>query len=244
MVAVPMHMQGKPRVAGSLVEKEIRYLSEALDKPERPFVVILGGAKVSDKLPAIEHLLPKADHILIGGAMAYTFLKAQGTNVGDSRVEEDRLQDARRIVALAADSGCRLHLPIDHLACTRFSEHDGEHKSFEGAIGEGFMGLDIGPKTRDDYATVIGKAKTIVWNGPMGVFEWSAFSVGTKQIAMAIADATAKDATSIVGGGDSAAAAEQFGIADKLSHVSTGGGASLEMLSGNKFESVELLDDA
>lgn len=244
MVAVPRQMQGKPRVCGSLVEKEIRYLSDALEKPARPFVVILGGAKVSDKLPAIEHLLPKADHILVGGAMAYTFLKVQGTSVGSSRVEEDRLEDARRIVALAADSGCTLHLPVDHLASTHFSEHEGEHKTFDGAIESGFMGLDIGPKTRDKYATVIGSAKTIVWNGPMGVFEWSAFSVGTKQVAKAIADATANGATSIVGGGDSAAAAEQFGIADKLSHVSTGGGASLEMLSGNRFESVDLLDDA
>lgn len=244
MVAVPRQMQGKPRVCGSLVEKEIRYLSDALEKPARPFVVILGGAKVSDKLPAIEHLLPKADHILVGGAMAYTFLKAQGTSVGSSRVEEDRLEDARRIVALAADSGCTLHLPVDHLASTHFSEHEGEHKTFEGAIENGFMGLDIGPKTRDNYATLIGSAKTIVWNGPMGVFEWSAFAVGTKQVAKAIADATANGATSIVGGGDSAAAAEQFGIADKLSHVSTGGGASLEMLSGNRFESVDLLDDA
>ena len=244
MVAVPRQMQGKPRVCGSLVEKEIRYLSDALEKPARPFVVILGGAKVSDKLPAIEHLLPKADHILVGGAMAYTFLKAQGTGVGSSRVEEDRLEDAQRIVSLAADSGCTLHLPVDHLACTHFSEHEGDHKNFDGAIGDGYMGLDIGPKTRDNYATVIGAAKTIVWNGPMGVFEWSAFSVGTKQVAKAIADATAKGVTSIVGGGDSAAAAEQFGIADKLSHVSTGGGASLEMLSGNRFESVDLLDDA
>lgn len=244
MVAVPRQMQGMPRVCGSLVEKEIRYLSDALDKPARPFVVILGGAKVSDKLPAIEHLLPKADHILVGGAMAYTFLKAKGTSVGSSRVEEDRLEDARRIIALAENSGCTLHLPVDHLASTHFSEHEGENKSFLGAIEDGYMGLDIGPKTRDKYATVIGSAKTIVWNGPMGVFEWSAFSVGTKQVAKAIADATANGATSIVGGGDSAAAAEQFGIADKLSHVSTGGGASLEMLSGNRFESVDLLDDA
>ena len=244
MVAVPQALAGKPRTVGNLVEKEIRYLSDALEDPARPFVVVLGGAKVSDKLPAIENLLPKADHILIGGAMAYTFLKAKGVAVGDSRVEEDRLDDAKRTLDAAEESGCELHLPSDHLCSTAFDEKTGEHKTFAGEIGAGFMGLDIGPDTREAYAKVLTGAKTIVWNGPMGVFEWANFAVGTKQVAEAIVAATKSGATSVVGGGDSAAAAEQFGIAGDLSHVSTGGGASLEMLSGKPFESVDLLDDA
>jgi phosphoglycerate kinase len=244
MVAVPKAMHGKPRVAGSLVEKEIRYLQEALESPKRPFVVVLGGAKVSDKLPAIDHLMNLADTIVIGGAMAYTFLKAQGTAVGASRVEEDMLDQARTMLAKANDAGCDILLPLDHVCSTTFSDETGEHKTFEGDIGDGFMGLDIGPKTRDRYASAVRDAGAIVWNGPMGVFEWAVFAVGTKHLADAIASATKAGAISIVGGGDSAAAAEQFGVADALSHVSTGGGASLEMLSGNTFESVELLDDA
>jgi phosphoglycerate kinase len=243
MVAVPKAMHGKPRVCGSLVQKEIRYLTDHLENPARPFVVILGGAKVSDKLPAVAHLVPRADAVIIGGAMAYTFLKAQGTDVGASRVELDKLDDARAALALSANGECQVHLPSDHVCSTKFDEHAGENKTFEGAIPAGFMGLDIGPKTRDRFAQIIAKAKTIVWNGPMGVFEWSLFAVGTRQVAEAIADATAKGAVSIVGGGDSAAAAEQFGIADKLTHVSTGGGASLALLSGEKFQSVDLLDD-
>lgn len=242
MVAVPRAMQGKPRVCGSLVEKEIRFLSDALAEPERPFVVVLGGAKVSDKLPAIEFLLPRADSILIGGAMAYTFLKAMGTKVGTSRVEEDRLEDAKRIVASAKDQDCELLLPTDHVCSTTFDEKTGDNQTFEGDIGDGYMGLDIGPATRDRYSEVLRKARTIVWNGPMGVFEWGLFAVGTKQLAHAIVDATKDGATSIVGGGDSAAAAEVFGVAERLTHVSTGGGASLEMLSGHEFESVEVLD--
>ncbi len=242
MVAVPRAMQGKPRVCGSLVEKEIRFLSDALAEPERPFVVVLGGAKVSDKLPAIEFLLPRADSILIGGAMAYTFLKAMGTKVGTSRVEEDRLEDAKRIVASAKDQDCELLLPTDHVCSTTFDEKTGDNQTFEGDIGDGYMGLDIGPATRDRYSEVLRKARTIVWNGPMGVFEWGLFAVGTKQLAHAIVDATKDGATSIVGGGDSAAAAEVFGVAERLTHVSTGGGASLEMLSGHQFESVEVLD--
>ena len=243
MVAVPRAMPGKPRVCCSLVEKEIRFLSDALADPERPFVVVLGGAKVSDKVPAIEFLLRRANAILVGGAMAYTFLKAMGTSVGTSRVEEDRLEDAKRIVAAAKDQGCDLHLPVDHVCSTTFDEKTGDNRTFEGDIGDGYMGLDIGPATRDRYSEVLRKARTIVWNGPMGVFEWSLFAVGTKQVARAIVEATTHGAISIVGGGDSAAAAEQFGVADRLTHVSTGGGASLEMLSGHQFESVAVLDD-
>ncbi len=243
MVGCPKLMTGKPRCCGFLVEKEIRYLSEAVRAPKKPFAVVLGGAKVSDKLPAIEFLLPKADTIVIGGAMAYTFLKAQGHKVGSSRVEEERLDDARKILAMAKSQGRELLLPVDHV-CGKAFEENTVSEVFTGDIGDGWMGLDIGPKTIAKYADTLRKSRTIVWNGPMGVFEWAKFAEGTKSVAHAIVEATKASATSIVGGGDSAAAAEQFGVADKLSHVSTGGGASLEMLSGKKFESVELLDEA
>jgi phosphoglycerate kinase len=265
MVAAPKAMAGKPRVCGFLVEKEIRYLSDALAHPKRPFVVVLGGAKVSDKLPAIEFLLPKADAIIVGGAMAYTFLKAQGKAVGASRVEEDRLAEAKKILDHAASasstktsgtgvppvspqptssSTCKIYLPTDHVCAQKFEENPAEVKTFAGDIAAGWMGLDIGPKTQGEYASVLKSAKTVVWNGPMGVFEWAKFSAGTKAVGQALVDATNAGATTIVGGGDSAAAAEEFGIAEKLSHVSTGGGASLEMLSGKRFESVDLLDEA
>jgi phosphoglycerate kinase len=244
MVALPQAMAGKPRVSGFLVEKEIRYLSEALAHPAKPFTVVLGGAKVSDKLPAIEHLLPKADHIIVGGAMAYTFLKALGHRVGSSRVEEDRIADAKRILALAGESKTDLHLPVDHVCSTAFSESVGDIGEFEDHIPDGSMGLDIGPKTRHKFSQVIKSSKTIVWNGPMGVFEWRPFRMGTRVVAEAIAEATAAGAVSIVGGGDSAAAAEVFGVADRLTHVSTGGGASLEMLEGKPFQAVALLDNA
>lgn len=244
MVAVPRAMGDAPKVVGFLVEKEIKYLDEKLGEPARPFVVVLGGAKVSDKLPAITNLLDKADHILIGGAMAYTFIKALGHNVGDSRVEADRVDDAKKMIDHAANHHVDLHLPTDHVCSTQFEESMGDIEVFEDEIKDGFMGLDIGPKTQGHYAGVIRGAKTVVWNGPMGVFEWRPFRVGTKTIADAMAQATAQGATTIVGGGDSAAAAEEFGVADKLSHVSTGGGASLAMLEGKSFAAVELLDDA
>lgn len=243
MVAVPMAMAGRPRVCGLLVQKELRYLGDALASPTRPFVVILGGAKVADKIPLIDNLLPRTDAILIGGAMAYTFLKVRGVAVGASRVEEDRIADAGRIIDKAAASGCALHLPSDHVASTAFAESGGEVRTFDGPIEDGFMGLDIGPKTRSLYAGVIGAARTAVWNGPMGVFEWPRFAAGTEAVARALAAATAAGATTIVGGGDSAAAAEQFGIADKVSHVSTGGGASLEMLEGLTLPGVAALLD-
>lgn len=244
MVAVPKAMAGKPRVVGLLVEKELKYLTEAVAAPKKPFVVVLGGAKVSDKMAAIENLLPKADALIVGGAMAYTFLKALGRKVGESRVEADRLGDAKRALDLAAKLKAELLLPEDHVCSTQFAEHGGNIEVFQSDIPDGFMGLDIGPKTQTRFALALSKARTIVWNGPMGVFEWAPFSVGTQQVAKAIADATGKGATSIVGGGDSAAAVEKFGLASRMSHVSTGGGASLEMLEGKKFESVELLDNA
>ncbi len=244
MVAVPKALAGKPRVVGFLVEKEIKFLSEAVGNPKKPFVVVLGGAKVSDKMGAIENLLPKADALIVGGAMAYTFLKALGKKVGSSRVEEDKLGEAKRALELAARLKAELHLPVDHICSTQFAESSGDIQVFDDQINDGFMGLDIGPKTMAKYAVILGKAKTIVWNGPMGVFEWRPFMVGTQQVGKAIAEATAKGAISIVGGGDSAAAVEKFGLASKMSHVSTGGGASLEMLEGKPFESVGLLDNA
>jgi len=244
MVAVPKAMTGRPRVAGFLLQKELKFLAEAVANPAKPFVVVLGGAKVSDKMGAIEHLLPKADAVIIGGAMAYTFLKALGKPVGTSRVEEDRLADAKRTLDMAAKSKCDLYLPSDHICSTMFVESGGHVQVCDDEIPGGSMGLDIGPKTQATYAGVLRKAKTIVWNGPMGVFEWPAFAVGTQQVAAAIADATKSGCTSIVGGGDSAAAVEKYGLSSQMSHVSTGGGASLEMLEGKKFESVELLDNA
>jgi phosphoglycerate kinase len=244
MVAVPLAMAGKPRVVGFLVEKEIRFLSEALAKPAKPFVVVLGGAKVSDKIGAIEHLLPRADTLLVGGAMAYTFLAALGRRVGDSRVENDRLNDARRMLEAAAKARCELVLPVDHVCSTQFSEDAGQIQVFEENIKDGFMGLDIGPKTQTRFGLALKKARTAVWNGPMGVFEWAPFAAGTRVVARAMADATAAGATTIVGGGDTAAAVEKFNLTSSFSHVSTGGGASLEMLEGRKFQSVELLDNA
>lgn len=243
MVAVPNAVKG-PKVSGSLVEKEIKFLSDTLRSPAKPFVVVLGGAKVSDKMAAIEHLLPKASAVLVGGAMAYTFLAALGKKVGNSRVETDRLADAKRAIELAAHLKAELHLPTDHVCSTDFSESGGQIEIFKDAIKDGFMGLDIGPDTQANYGRILRKAKAVVWNGPMGVFEWMPFRVGTQQVAKAIADATAAGATTIVGGGDSAAAIEKFNLADKVSHVSTGGGASLEMLEGKAFESVAVLDEA
>lgn len=243
MVAVPAAMTGKPRVSGLLVEKEIKFLSETLANPARPFVVVLGGAKVSDKIACIENLLPKADGVLIGGAMAHTFLAAQGKPVGKSRVESDKLDEARKILELAAKLGRQVHLPTDHVCAEKF-EDPSDIRVLTGDIQDGYMGLDIGPATQSAYAAVLTKARSIVWNGPMGVFENPKFEAGTRSVARAMADATASGAISIVGGGDSAAAVEKFDLAEKMTHVSTGGGASLEMLEGKKFESVELLDNA
>ena len=244
MVAVPRSVPaGTPRVSGFLVEKEIKYLAEALQNPARPFVVVLGGAKVSDKLPAIEHLIPKADALLVGGAMAYTFLKALGKNVGTSRVESDKVAVAKSLIEQAAKTRHDFHLPVDHVCSTQFAENVGDIETFDDQIKDGFMGLDIGPKTAGKFGEVIRKAKTIVWNGPMGVFEWRPFRVGTESVARSIARATEGGAVSIVGGGDSAAAVEKFGVAGRMTHVSTGGGASLEMLEGKRFESVDLLDE-
>ncbi len=246
MFAVPkaMKAQGKSCVAGLLLQKELKYLGDALRTPSKPCVVVLGGAKVSDKISLIENLLPRASAIIVGGAMAYTFLKALGRKVGSSRVEESHLEHAKKMLDQAANLKCELHLPVDHVCATEFTETGGTVEIFGEVIKDGFMGLDIGPKTQGNYAAVLRAAKTIVWNGPMGVFEWPLFRTGTQVVANAIVEATGKGATSIVGGGDSAAAAEEFGLASKFSHVSTGGGASLEMLAGKPFTTVALLDEA
>lgn len=245
MYAVPVAMTGKPRVVGLLVQKELQYLSDALAKPGKPYVVVMGGAKVSDKLPLIERVLKQADEVIIGGAMAYTFLAALGRKVGSSKVETEMLGQAKAIIDQAAKLKCELVLPSDHVCSNQFAEHSGDIQVFADHIKEGYMGLDIGPKSQTTFALKLRTAKTIVWNGPMGVFEWAAFRVGTKSVAEAIVHATSHNhATSIVGGGDSAAAAELLGLADKFSHVSTGGGASLEMLSGKAFKTVEVLDEA
>jgi phosphoglycerate kinase len=243
MFAVPKVMAGKPRVAGLLMHKELKFLSEAIQNARKPFIAVLGGAKVSDKLGAMRNLMGKVDTILVGGAMAYTFLKALGQEVGSSLVQPDMMAEACSIIDAAAASKTDLLLPQDHVCGTQISRFT-PVKVHEGGIPQGWMGLDIGPRTTASYAQVIHGGKTIVWNGPMGVFETTPFDVGTRQIAHAVARATKAGATTIVGGGDSAAAVEAFGIAEQFSHVSTGGGASLEMLEGKAFDSVALLDDA
>jgi phosphoglycerate kinase len=246
MFAVPQTMkrEGKPAVTGFLVEKEIRYLSDALSNPKRPFVAVLGGAKVSDKIPVIENLLKTVDTILIGGAMAYAFFKAQGKDIGQSKLDEKDVPTAQRFLDEAGTPGrAKIMLPVD-THCTREFKADGEKKIAErGNVGAGWMGLDIGPKTIAEYAKVVENAGTVVWNGPMGVFETKPFDRGTRAIAEAMAAATAHGATTIVGGGDSAAAVEQAGLADRMSHVSTGGGASLEFLEGKTLPGLAALTD-
>ena len=237
MVAVPQAMEGKPRVVGFLVAKEIQYLSDAIGNPERPFVAILGGAKVSDKITVINNLLGICDKVLIGGAMAYTFALAKGGNIGKSLVEPDKVELAAELIAQGGD---KLILPVDTHCGDDFSADCNKQVVPFGAIADDFEGLDVGPETAEAYAAILADAKVVVWNGPMGVCEMPPFDAGTKRVAEAIA---ASDATSIIGGGDSAAAIQQLGFADQVSHVSTGGGASLAMLEGRSFAAVELLDD-
>lgn len=237
MVGVPAAMTGKPRVCGELVNKEIQYLTTAIENPQRPFVAILGGAKVSDKIQVIKNLLGKCDKVLIGGAMAYTFQLAQGGTIGDSLVEEDKLDLARELIAAGGD---KLVLPVDTHCGDDFNSNCNKKVVKAGEIPDGFEGLDIGPQTARLFAEIISTAQTIVWNGPMGVFELPPFDKGTATVAQAISQT---DATSIIGGGDSAAAIAQLGFADKVTHVSTGGGASLAMLEGRRFQAVDLLDD-
>ncbi len=238
MVAVPEAMGDKPKVSGFLVAKEIQYLSSVIADPQRPFVAILGGAKVSDKINVISNLLTVCDKVLIGGAMAYTFSLAQGGQVGDSLVEKDKVDLAKELLAKGGD---KLMLPVDTHCGDAFSGDCNKQVVPAGRIPDGYEGLDIGPESAKRFAAEVRQAKTVVWNGPMGVFEMPPFDEGTKAVAQAIADS---DATSIIGGGDSAAAIAQLGFSDQVTHVSTGGGASLEMLEGKKFPAVELLDDA
>lgn len=236
---VPQLLQGKPRVIGYLIQKELKFLGEAVTTPQRPFVAILGGAKVSDKINVIEQLLTKADTLLIGGAMAYTFFLAQGKEVGKSLVERDKVELAKQLLGKA---GGKIKLPVDTVVAATMTD-DAKTQVVEGNIPADLEGFDIGPKTRELYKAEIAKAKTVIWNGPMGVFEKKPFREGTKAIAQAVADATSKSgATTIIGGGDSAAAIEQFGLADKVSHVSTGGGASLEFLENGHFATLDILD--
>ncbi len=227
--------------AGLLMEKELSYLGKAVTDPARPFVAILGGAKVSDKIEVVENLMKIADAMLIGGGMAYTFLKADGQPIGKSLVEDDKLDLARRLREEARQKKFALLLPVDHVVGAEFKPDTATKTVSTSATPDGWMGLDIGPKTIETYKQKIAGAKTIVWNGPMGVFEMPAFAKGTLEIAKAVAAATASGATSIVGGGDSVAAVHQSGIADKISHISTGGGASLEFLAGRKLPGVEAL---
>ncbi|MDB5332467.1 MAG: pgk [Phycisphaerales bacterium] len=236
---VPQALAGKPRAIGFLIQKELKYLGEAVTKPARPFVAILGGAKVSDKINVIEQLLGKADVLLIGGAMAYTFFLAQGKEVGKSLVERDKVDLAKSLLAKASG---KIKLPVDTVISDKMTD-DAVTSIVEGNIPADKEGFDIGPKTRELYKAEIAKAKTIIWNGPMGVFEKKPFAEGTRTVAQAVADATAKHgAVTIIGGGDSAAAVEQMGLADKVSHVSTGGGASLEFLENGHFSTLDILD--
>lgn len=229
-----------PAAAGFLMQKELEYLGRALENPERPFLAILGGAKVSDKIGVIRNLLPKVDAIAIGGGMAYTFLKAQGYEVGKSIVDEERLELAKELMAEAKQRGVTFLLPVDVVVADKFAPDAARKVVDVSEIPADWQGLDIGPKTRKQFAKEISRAKTIVWNGPMGVFEWEPFAEGTAEIARAMAES---DAVTIVGGGDSAAAVEKFGLADKMSHVSTGGGASLEFLEGKELPGVAVLKD-
>jgi len=225
--------------AGFLIRKELRYFSRVLDKPVSPFLAIMGGAKVSDKIGVIENLLDKVDAVLIGGGMAYTFLAAQGFDCGDSLVESDRLDDARRIMDKSAQAGVRLILPEDHIVAREMSADAERREAANDDIGPGWKGLDIGPATIETFKTQIGQSRTIVWNGPMGVFEMEPFARGTLEVAKAVAEA---DATSVVGGGDSVAAVKAAGVADQISHISTGGGASLELLEGKVLPGIAALD--
>jgi phosphoglycerate kinase len=231
----------KQSAAGLLMEKEIAYIGKAISNPTRPFVAILGGAKVSDKIEVVENLMRIADAMLIGGGMAYTFLKAQGKSIGKSLVEEDKLDLARKILADAKRENFKLLLPLDHVVAPEFKADAPSKIVDAGATPANQMGLDIGPETIQAYKLEIAKAKTIVWNGPMGVFEMPAFAKGTLEVAKAVAAATADGATSIIGGGDSVAAVHQSGVARQISHISTGGGASLEYLGGRKLPGVEAL---
>ena len=226
-------------VSGLLLEKEINYLGTILEKPKKPFIVILGGAKVSDKIGVIENLLPKADEIIIGGGMAYTFLKAQGKQIGNSKLEKDKLEVAKDILTKADKLKVKISLPIDNIITDKIAA-DAVVKTVDEQIPDGFIGVDIGPKTIHLFCENLKKACTIVWNGPLGIFEMDAFSQGTKKIAECLAGLKA---TTVIGGGDTAAAVAKFGVENKMTHISTGGGASLEFLEGKTLPGIAALKD-
>ncbi len=242
MYTVPAVMEGKPRVIGFLIEKELKFLGKTLSDPEKPFVAILGGAKVSDKIGVIENLIDKVDCILIGGAMAYTFFKADGRDIGESLCEDGFLDKATELVKQARDADCEIVFPVDNVVAQKL-EPGAENKVVGIDIESDWKGVDIGPESRKLFAEKLDGAKTIVWNGPMGVFETPPFDEGTKDVALAVAEATVKGARSVIGGGDSASAVKKLGLEDKISHISTGGGASLEFLEGKKFKCLSILDE-
>lgn len=236
-IATAMKAAGKLAAAGYLMEKEIKFLGNSVSNPVHPFVTILGGAKVSDKIGVITNLIPKSDHILIGGGMAYTFLAAQGHKIGKSLFEEDKVELAKELLAKAGD---KIVLPVDHVAATEFS-NDATHEVVDIDIPDNEMGLDIGPKTVEKFKEILKDAKTVVWNGPMGCFEMPNYAEGTLEVGRALANLT--DAITIIGGGDSTAAAKQLGIAPKITHISTGGGASLNYLEGKELPGIACISD-
>ncbi|MGJ0906779.1 phosphoglycerate kinase [Clostridium botulinum] len=230
----------KEAACGYLIQKELKFLGNAVEKPERPFVAILGGAKVSDKINVINNLLDKVDTLIIGGGMGYTFLKSQGYTVGDSLLEEDKVEYAKEMINKAKEKGVNLLLPVDITIADKFDKDAKPIITEDQNVGEGYMGLDIGPKTAKMYSDAIKTAKTVIWNGPMGVFEFKNFANGTIEVAKAMADS---DAVTIIGGGDSAAAVNILGFGDKMTHISTGGGASLEFLEGKELPGIAALND-
>jgi len=229
-----------PAVCGFLIQKEISIMGGALQNPKRPFVAILGGAKVSDKIGVINNLLEKVDMLIIGGGMAYTFLKAKGCSVGTSICEEDKVELAKDLMKKAREKGVAFITPVDNIIAREYKEDAISMRIYSNAIPDGWMGMDIGTKTRELFSKSIIGAGTIIWNGPMGVFEWDEFAEGTKEVAQAVAES---GAITIIGGGDSAAAVEKFGLADKITHISTGGGASLEFLEGLELPGIACLLD-
>ena len=229
------------RACGYLIQKELKFLGEAVANPVRPFTAILGGAKVSDKINVINQLLDKVDNLIIGGGMAYTFLKSQGYEIGDSLLEADKVDYAKEMIEKAEAKGVKLYLPVDFKTADRFAADAEVAITEDQNIADGYQGLDIGPKTVEKFVDVVNNSKTIVWNGPMGVFEFEAFAGGTLAIAKAMA--ALEDATTVIGGGDSAAAVNQLGFGDKMTHVSTGGGASLEFLEGIVLAGIAALDN-
>ncbi len=234
----------KPSVAGYLIEKELQYLQNAIEHPQKPLAAIVGGSKVSSKIGVIETLLDKVDKLLIGGGMIFTFYKARGLNVGKSLVEEDKLELAKTLEAKAKEKGVALLLPTDVVVADNFSPDANSQTVSIDAIPDGWMGLDIGPDSIKLFQDALADCRSVIWNGPMGVFEFDKFAVGTEAIAHTMAELTKKGATTIIGGGDSVAAVEKVGVADQMSHISTGGGASLELLEGKILPGIAALDDA